>query len=870
MNTALPKTVGFNVFGYLSADIGVGQAARNLIEDLDRHGFPLRGIDVHTGDRRSGRIAGYEATRGDWSNVETVVDWVCCNAPELEPAWRPQFPETANHNRLLVNMSFWELPHFTQKWCDALNGADVLIAPTRFIETAMNNAGLAPPVIHLPQTHHPGALVDGDRRKFGLPESGMLFLSAFDVNSDPSRKNPMAAIEAFERAFPSTEPEVDAHLVVKVAHWQIRPEGKKLLANLEQRAANNARIHLLWDAIPASELMQFYASCDAFISLHRSEGLGLVLMEMMGLAKPVIATAFSGNLDFCSAENSCLVDFAPTPVIATEPLYSETMAAHPACHWAEPDIEAAAAWIRRLTLEPETAQAIGRRGRNDILALMQSDRTEIFERIADIARRHTPPTNPAAGRRDSLAPSREEQAPFQGEAAEEPRDLGYRWAKFKRETLGVDLRLVRGKTTPTQQPLPPHPETHWSHALRTIGLDPGPFDNTALEGLGLEPGIRGDHLAVPTDLAFPPNPVPDLRGLPTRQKDNTLLVVINHLQSQVFYAGYSIFFEALRTIAGNFDRIVVAVNAEPFEPELLAHFHRQLEVCRLPDLAQHISASPRLTACNSALLHLDVREHLPKNAPVLHYCLESDEVFHLPGPLQLRCQRSIHRSDFLVVHSGLLAKYLFGAGLIRPGTQVNIASGSVSYLTGVQAGQTDKSIFCYFRPEQHNLRNFAAEIWAAAHTFANRHKNEGWTLYLVGTVGTSLSKSVAGNHIVIAPKLPVEQYHQIISRTRAVVALIQAPHPGVIAFQAAASGIPTVTNVYVNRPPELLTAISSNLIPWTPLTEDLADRMETAIEARQGVPDFAPALYAGLDLAQKEDVTIGHFDAFVDQILTTT
>ena len=50
--------------------------------------------------------------------------------------------------------------------------------------------------------------------------------------------------------------------------------------------------------------------CDCYVSLHRSEGLGLTMAEAMALGKPVIATGYSGNLHFMTPENSYLVDFA--------------------------------------------------------------------------------------------------------------------------------------------------------------------------------------------------------------------------------------------------------------------------------------------------------------------------------------------------------------------------------------------------------------------------------------------------------------------------------------------------------------------------------------------------------------------------------
>ena len=64
------------------------------------------------------------------------------------------------------------------------------------------------------------------------------------------------------------------------------------------------------------------AACDCYVSLHRSEGLGLTMAEAMALGKPVIATVYSGNLQFMTPENSHLVDYQLGAVPAGLPAVS--------------------------------------------------------------------------------------------------------------------------------------------------------------------------------------------------------------------------------------------------------------------------------------------------------------------------------------------------------------------------------------------------------------------------------------------------------------------------------------------------------------------------------------------------------------------
>ena len=109
-----------------------------------------------------------------------------------------------------------------------------------------------------------------------------------------------------------------------------------------------------------AEVLSLNASSDVYLSLHRAEGLGLNLLEAMSLGKPVVGTAWSGNTDFMTDENSCLVDYTLIPVVTDHPSYAADVVGEGQM-WAEPDVESAARWLRRLAEEPRAACA-SRRG----------------------------------------------------------------------------------------------------------------------------------------------------------------------------------------------------------------------------------------------------------------------------------------------------------------------------------------------------------------------------------------------------------------------------------------------------------------------------------------------------------------------------
>ena len=132
--------------------------------------------------------------------------------------------------------------------------------------------------------------------------------------------------------------------------------------------------------VSAEERDSYIAACDCYVSLHRSEGLGLTMAEAMACGKPVIATGYSGNLEFMREHDSLLVPYRLVDV-------PDTWWAHaPGAMWAEPDVGAAARMMRRVWEHPEEAQAIGQAGTRAIVERFAPERTAAFiaDRLADV------------------------------------------------------------------------------------------------------------------------------------------------------------------------------------------------------------------------------------------------------------------------------------------------------------------------------------------------------------------------------------------------------------------------------------------------------------------------------------------------------
>ena len=243
----------------------------------------------------------------------------------------------------------WELSHFPEAWHPSLQLVDEVWAPSRFIEQAIADK-TSSPVIRMPLAVEFPVPQGMTRESFGLSEDRFLFLFFFDFTSYVHRKNPHGVIRAFLQAFPDLS-DTRVGLVIKMNGMGLRP--KEYQAFLESIDCEDPRIILIDKVLTDRETKSLVKLCDCFLSLHRSEGFGRGLAEAMYLGKPVIATGYSGNLDFTNAHNSCLVDYQLIPVREDEYPFGKGQ------KWADPDIEHAVWFMKRVVTEPHYAQTIG-------------------------------------------------------------------------------------------------------------------------------------------------------------------------------------------------------------------------------------------------------------------------------------------------------------------------------------------------------------------------------------------------------------------------------------------------------------------------------------------------------------------------------
>lgn len=341
-----------NVVGYLRSESGVGQAARAVVAGLDAAGVPLLPIHPHDVPPSRQGVA-FETLPPD--RAAFGVNLLCVTAFET-PGFAVAAGPSFFAGRHTIGLWWWEVDVFPDFMRAGFDHVDEVWVGTEHIARALRPvAGDVPVhVVHVPVVRPAPTTLR--REQLGLPTEGPLFVTTFGYYSSVVRKNPMGVIEAFSRAFAPGE---GPTLVVKCIDHEAHPEEH---ARLEALARARPDVLLLPGYVDEAEMAALLQHADAVVSLHRAEGFGFTPAEAMALGKPVIATRYSGNLDYMDDDNSFLVDCEIVTIGAHGGPYPAEG------HWAEPDLDHAAELMRRVASDPAEARARGARAAADMAA----------------------------------------------------------------------------------------------------------------------------------------------------------------------------------------------------------------------------------------------------------------------------------------------------------------------------------------------------------------------------------------------------------------------------------------------------------------------------------------------------------------------
>lgn len=340
---------GVNVAGYLRAELGVGEASRLALGAISAADIPHATLVYARTSSRQGHVF----QQDQLSSAPYDINLVCVNADQIS-FFRHDAGASFPREAYTIGLWFWEVEGFPASLHAAFDQVDEVWVATEHVRGA-----IAPhtdkPVLTMPlPLVAPQVDPRITRNELGLPSGRFVFLFAFDYLSVLQRKNPLAVIEAFKMAF---KPDEGPLLVIKSINGDQCPVERE---QLRYGARGRGDIVLREEYLGPAEKSALMANIDCYVSLHRAEGLGLTMAEAMTLGKPVIASRYSGNLDFMQDDNSFLVPTAIVPIPTGTPIYPNTT------RWAEPDVAVAAQLMRGVFDDPEAAAKRAQRGRQDL------------------------------------------------------------------------------------------------------------------------------------------------------------------------------------------------------------------------------------------------------------------------------------------------------------------------------------------------------------------------------------------------------------------------------------------------------------------------------------------------------------------------
>lgn len=349
---------GLNCIAYVTAEMGLGEAARGILASLERAEIEVDAIDYLRGnparceDRRwIHRLVQPGEARYATSLYIINADWL----PTVKADVCPQVP----NERYAIGYWAWELAEFPRRWEGSFDLVDEIWVASEHVRGGVQRL-TEKPVRVVPNPVELDAIDLPGHEVLGLRPGAFTFLTLFDVHSIVARKNPMGAIEAFMKAFEPDDQQV--RLVIKLNNAD-----EETLDRLALVTKGWRNVTILDRVLTRHEINGLLASCDVLVSLHRAEGFGLPPAEAMWLGKPVVATGYSGNLDFMTETNSILIPYELVRIGDGQGPYDRDRL------WAEPDLDAAADAMQRLSRDPALCESLGRAAWRDVRERLSPD-----------------------------------------------------------------------------------------------------------------------------------------------------------------------------------------------------------------------------------------------------------------------------------------------------------------------------------------------------------------------------------------------------------------------------------------------------------------------------------------------------------------
>lgn len=332
--------LGLNIIGYMHARSGLGEAVRLNHQAALKTNIPVQVIDFDL------------VCRNEQYDLPYDYNLVQIGVTDLELFFSSIKPDFFNQKYSILYL-MWESEYLPEQHHGSIRMFNELWTASSYCQKIFNTFFYGP-VFTIP---HP-VRFESRNNQLKLSRwtnSGRFtFLFIFSYHSSVNRKNPFFLIEAFQQAFGS-EPQIE--LLIKTVGAKDFPN---VAGQIIRKAQTTGNIRILDQELDKTEVHQLIEQCNCYVSLHHSEGFGLTLAEAMYLGKPVLATGYSGNMQFMNETNSFLVKATSGVIVQPDASFcSKTI-------WGHPDLEDAVLKLRMVYKNKEMVVEKSRKGQEDV------------------------------------------------------------------------------------------------------------------------------------------------------------------------------------------------------------------------------------------------------------------------------------------------------------------------------------------------------------------------------------------------------------------------------------------------------------------------------------------------------------------------
>lgn len=326
------------VIGFFNSISGIGESARLCARQLQNDGYKVNCVSVEGFFRKPKEI------EWQWEN-HLPSQQINCRIYHLNPPMLPPviIQMGIGNFKTTYNIGYWawELETIPKEWISAMRYMNCIMTPSEFTSNAIKKHTTIPVIT----VTHPVTIEIPDiniRNRLNIPQDAFLISNIFSFGSAMERKNPMGIITAFKSAFNGSK---NVYLALKANSGKNSKEKQELLEEI----AAYPNIILIDEQWERREILGLIHTSNLYASLHRSEGFGLTLAEALLLGVPTMTTAWSGNMDFCTEDNSFMISYKPITVASNHPEFQGLKNAT----WADADIEQTTDLLKEITGNPE-------------------------------------------------------------------------------------------------------------------------------------------------------------------------------------------------------------------------------------------------------------------------------------------------------------------------------------------------------------------------------------------------------------------------------------------------------------------------------------------------------------------------------------